>query len=75
MVRLLKDIIKMRNDIDQSSGMSQKIQTNLEALKIASIVYNFPFPHFINIKRDACISSNFEYENRPMGLTTECVFK
>lgn len=58
--RLLKDIVRMRSDIDRISEEYatvkplQKCQTELETLKNASIVNNFRSPHFINNKRDAC---------------------
>ncbi|XP_026333238.1 uncharacterized protein LOC113240203 [Hyposmocoma kahamanoa] len=76
--RLLKDIVRMRNDIDRIGEEYatvvelQKLRTELEALKNASIVNNFPLSRSVNNKRGACLWSSFECDSGPMGLATGC---
>ena len=77
--RLLKDIVKMRNDIDRISAEYatmtdlHKVQKDLDALKNASIVNDFRFPCFVNNKRGTGGLHGFEYDSGPMGITSEYI--
>lgn len=75
--RLLKDIVKLRSDLDRISeeyatlNHVKDLRSEVESLKNASIVNNFQ--RNVNTKRGAsAMLTSFEYESGPMGLSPVC---
>lgn len=70
--QILKDLVRMRADINKISEeyASKKelhfLKQDLDNLKTASIVNNFP--QNINPRRGACLLDSYEYNSGPMGL-------
>lgn len=74
--RLLKDLLKLRNEINQfpeeyaTRQELSLLKSELENLKKASLVNNFNLN--VNNKRGACLIDSFEYDSGPMGLPPVC---
>ncbi|CAG9138015.1 unnamed protein product [Plutella xylostella] len=76
--KLLKDIVLMQKEIkclkDQyvTSESFDLVKRDLENLKHASIVNNFPCTSYVNSRRGAFLDG-YSYDSGPMGLQTENV--
>lgn len=75
--RVLKDIVKMQSDINRivneyaTVNQMKELSAEVESLKKASIVNNFP--RNVNVKRGACLAlPSFENESGPMGFSPMC---
>ncbi|RVE46368.1 hypothetical protein evm_008991 [Chilo suppressalis] len=74
--RILKDIVRMRSDLDRFSkecatlDQLKELRSDIESLKTASIVNNFS--RNVNMTRGATCLPSFECESGPMGLSPLC---
>lgn len=69
--RLLKDIVKMRQDLNVIAQDYAKVEqldvlkSEVESLKRSTSIYN---GRNVNKRRGACLINSFEYHSGPMGL-------